>query len=495
MAYHRTAPRWAWPAAGVSLAAIGSAWLVQADLAARRDAFDTDARIVHRLLSQQAAQHDAVLATLALLQPGDAGATSAAPEQRLPALYPQVLKVLRRGADEAWPAALAGAEAESAAARRPVLAEPDLARGQYTLVQAGVPSSYAMRIDAGAAVPWSDWPLARDGPVRVVLALGGRSWVLQAGRSDRGIWQLSAEKRLASDSQPFTVLVTRAVHAGELPWGRLLLWCIAAAAAAAALAAWQRQREAARRAEELLRLGQVGRLNALGELAAGMAHELNQPLTAVLASTQAAQRLLEDPEGPDLATARRALTQSVQQARRAADVVARLRRLVQPADSGAATVPVRLRDAVDGALYLLSPQIGSQAVKTELQGLDDVPAVQADPVALEQIVHNLMLNALQALTAVPPGRRRLILGAASAGERVVLSVRDTGPGFPQGAMERLFEPFFTTREGGLGLGLSLCESLAAGMGGTLTARNRAEGGAELTLTLPRASAAPPGNPA
>ena len=495
MPSHRTAPRWAWPVAGVSLAVIGSAWLVQADLAARRDAFDTDARIVHRLLSQQAAQHDAVLATLSLLQPGAAVAPSAAPEQRLPALYPQVLKVLRRGADEAWPAALAGAEAESAAARRPVLADPDLARGQYTLVQAGVPSSYAMRIDAGAAVPWADWPLARDGPVRVALVLGGKSWVLQPGRSDPGIWQLAADKRLASDSQPFTVRVTRAVQAGELPWGRLLLWCIAAAATAAALAAWQRQRDAARRAEELLRLGQVGRLNALGELAAGMAHELNQPLTAVLASTQAAQRLLDDPEGPDLATARQALTQSVQQARRAADVVARLRRLVQPADSSAATAPVRLRDVVDGVLYLLSPQIGSQGVQTELLGLDDAPEVQADPVALEQIVHNLMLNALQALTAVPPDRRRLILAASGAGERVVLSVRDTGPGFPPGAMEHLFEPFFTTREGGLGLGLSLCESLAAGMGGTLAARNHAEGGAELTLTRPRARAAPPGHAA
>jgi signal transduction histidine kinase len=490
---YRTAPRWAWPAAGLSLAAVGCAWLVHNDLASRREAFDTDARIVHRLLSQQAAQHDAVLATLALLQPGDAGAPSASPEQRLPALYPQVLTVLRRGVGESWPAALAGAETASAASRRPVLADPDLARGQYTLVQAGVPSSYAMRIDAGAAVPWADWPLARDGPVRVTLGLGGESWVLQAGRGDPGIWQLAAAKRLASESQPFTVLVTRTLHAGELPWGRLLLWCLAAAATAAALAAWQHQRDAARRAEELLRLGQVGRLNALGEMAAGMAHELNQPLTAVLASTQAAQRLLDDADGPDLATTRQALARSVQQARRAADVVSRLRRLVQPADSGAATAPVRLREAVDGVLYLLAPQIGSQGVQTDLQGLDGVPEVQADPVALEQIVHNLVQNALQALTSVPPGQRRLVIGAASDGARVALSVRDTGPGFAPGALERAFEPFFSTREGGLGLGLSLCESLAAGMGGTLTARNHAEGGAELTLTLPRAEAVPPGN--
>ena len=119
--------------------------------------------------------------------------------------------------------------------------------------------------------------------------------MLQPGTGEPGRWRLAAEKRLASDSQPFTLVVTRTLQVGELPWWRLLLWCVAAAAAVAGLAAWQRQRDSARRARELLRLGQVGRLNALGELAAGMAHELNQPLTAVLASTQAAQRLLDDP--------------------------------------------------------------------------------------------------------------------------------------------------------------------------------------------------------
>jgi len=170
--------------------------------------------------------------------------------------------------------------------------------------------------------------------------------------------------------------------------------------------------------------------------------------------------------------------------------VARLRRLVQPADSGAAAVPLRLKDAVGSVLYLLAPQIEGQGVQVELQGLDDAPAVLADPVALEQIVHNLVQNALQALAAVPPGQRRLVIGASAAGERVTLSVRDSGPGFPPGALERAFEPFFTTREGGLGLGLSLCESLAAGMGGALTAHDHAQGGAELRLSLPRATAAP-----
>src|SRR5262245_18736392 len=112
----------------------------------------------------------------------------------------------------------------------------------------------------------------------------------------------------------------------------------------------RRQRIERRSAEDLLRLGQVARLNALGELAAGMAHELNQPLTAVLANTQAARRLLdEDP--PELATARTAMKQAAEQARRAAEVVGRLRRVIERPDRKADTRPVALQDVLRGALH------------------------------------------------------------------------------------------------------------------------------------------------
>lgn len=493
----RSLPRWAWPLGAAVLALAGSAWLLLADLAARREAFDTDARIAHRLLSQQAVQHDAMLATLTLLQPAvdAAGTASAGPEQRLPALYPQVLRVLRRAGADAWAAAAPGAdwaaaEAESARLQRAVLAEVDLARGRYTLLRAGQPASFALVIDAAATVPWAEWPLPRGGPVRAVLRQGAQAWDIQRGAPAPGVWRFSAVKRLAADSQPFELQVSRELLARELPWLKLALWCVGAVAATAALAAWQRQREATRRAQELLRLGQVGRLNAMGELAAGMAHELNQPLTAVLASTQAAQRLLGDDE-PDLATARQALAQSAQQARRAADVVGRLRRLVQPADPGAAPQALGLQAAVRQVLYLLAPQIDQLGVQADASAVPEGLKVLADPVALEQVVHNLVLNALQALERVPAGTRRLQLLAHAERAQVHLRVQDSGPGFAPAALVRAFEPFFTTRDGGLGLGLSLCETLAAGMGGALTAGNRPEGGAELTLTLPQAGSAVP----
>ena len=246
----------------------------------------------------------------------------------------------------------------------------------------------------------------------------------------------------------------------------------------------------ARRAEELLRLGQVARLNQLGELAAGMAHELNQPLTALLANTQAAQRLLGDEE-PDLDMARHAMSQAVAQARRASAVVGRLRRVVERPDLSGQVQALPLSTAVHDALHLLEPELRRRSIAVQVDAPADLPAVRAEPVALQQIIHNLVMNALQAMEQTEPGQRRLRLTLSPQGARVLLSVRDTGPGVAPEARARLFTPFYTTRSGGLGLGLSLSESLAQAMGGELTlappSPSPADGpGAEFHLQLPLA---------
>ena len=254
------------------------------------------------------------------------------------------------------------------------------------------------------------------------------------------------------------------------------------AAVLSVLAQLQRQRTARRRAEELLRLGQVARLNMLGELAAGVAHELNQPLTAVLANTQAAQRLLsEDP--PDQATARTAMGQAVAQARRAVDVVGRLRRLVERPEAHGTSHRVDLADTLRRALHLLEPECLRRGVVPQLRAPEPV-FVQADPVALDQIVHNLLMNALQALESVDVVNRTMTVSVTRQGAQGALQVADTGPGIPPELLPRLFEPFFSARQGGLGLGLTLCETLASGMDGSLTAANRPEGGALFCLRLP-----------
>ncbi|HRH90077.1 MAG TPA: ATP-binding protein, partial [Rubrivivax sp.] len=162
-------------------------------------------------------------------------------------------------------------------------------------------------------------------------------------------------------------------------------------------------------------------------------------------------------------------------------------RAVERPDLQAARQPVALAEAVRNALDLLEPECRRRQVEPALHGGAGLK-VLADPVALEQIVHNLLLNALQALEGVPPAQRALKLGLEAEAGAGVLRVEDSGPGIPDEQLAHVFEPFFSTRRGGLGLGLSLCETLAAGMGGSLSAQARAPRGAVFRLALPLAGA-------
>ena len=470
----------------------GAAALSQWQLGQLNEAFLTDARIVHRLLSQRAVQHDAILNTLALLQPGADGTD--APEARLPALFPQLIAVHRRGPRQAWAdPALEQAEQTSRTRQRAVLAGVDLPHARFDLVRAARPASYALTVHLAALALNTDWPMnLQTSPVRVALEYGGAQHVIQPGTRDvdrPGGWPLTFRKTLGSESQNFDVVARQRVGWAELPWIAMGAWSVLGALVGWGASSWLRQRAARQRAEELLRLGQVARLNTLGELAAGIAHELNQPLTAVLAGTQASLRLLdEDP--PELITVRQAMRQAAAQARRAADVLARLRRSIEPAAADRGRAPptdVELADAARRALALLQPDIDRLGVQATVQA--DAPVrARVDGVALEQILHNLLGNALQALAQVPAGERRLTLRTGVDGARASISVADSGPGMSPDVLTRLFEPFFTTRDGGLGLGLSLCETLATSQGGTLTGAANAPRGAIFVLALPSSPA-------
>lgn len=487
------------------VAGAGATFLAHARLEQLRSTFETDGRIIHRRLSQWVVQYDAVMATLALLQPpavdaatGNTDGTAAAAVTRLPSVYPQILSVQQRTADGTWPPALAAslsaAEAASRRSGHPEMALIDLDAGRYHLVIAGSPSSYALQIDLLATIPRDEWPMdMASSPVRVTLEWGGAAFVVQPGRISDATgmwWNYGFHKRLMVPSQPLDVVAQRTVGLRELPWLAMLTWCVLTGAAwAGALAAW-RQRSSRRRAEELLRLGQVARLNALGELAAGMAHELNQPLTALLSGTQAAKRLLVEDQ-PELEAARTAMSHVVEQARRAAAVVGRLRRLVERPDLAGNVQPLPLAAAVQDVLRLLEPELTERSIATTVTDDPSLPPVLAEPVALQQIIHNLLMNALQSLEQVPSGERRLSIAMTSADDsRVRLSIHDCGAGMAAETRQRLFEPFYTTRPGGLGLGLTLCESLAQAMDARLTLAPQAsttERGAEFILTLSIAS--------
>jgi len=169
----------------------------------------------------------------------------------------------------------------------------------------------------------------------------------------------------------------------------------------------------------------------------------------VLANTQAAGRLLAD-DGADLPRARTAMEAAATQARRAAEVVARLRRAIERPDARA-LAPVPLLQAAREVMALLQPECERRAVQLRWAGSPEVQ-VLADGVALEQIVHNLVMNALAALEQVADRERVLTLSVHTSGSLASLQVQDNGPGVPADLRERLFEPFVSARPGGLGLG-------------------------------------------
>jgi len=465
------------------IAIAGSAVLARLELVRILNTFQADARIMHRVLSQRAAQHDAIMAMLSLLTPLTGQDRNAS---RVSSVYPQIIDVRSRNNDSGWTdATLAAADTQSRRLGRAVPAHVDFAAGRYTLVHATSTAGHAVQIDLRAAVPWDEWPVdPQTSPVRVTLEHEGKRYVLQRGTVNDGPWHYDFSKPLAAASQPFKVVAFRTADWRDLPWWQMIAWTILCFGTAFATLAVQAQRAQRRRAEELLRLGQVSRLNALGELAAGMAHELNQPLTALLANTQAANRLLAD-EPPDIATARDAMQRTVEQARRTSEVVGRLRDAVERPESTGQPRTVDLARTVRDALYLLEPECSLRQVTPEVHA--EKVTVHADPVAVEQIVHNLITNALQALEQVAAAQRTLAIKVARTDNQGVLTIHDGGPGIPTDVLPRVFEPFFTTRPGGLGLGLSLCESLAASMDGSLAAANAESGGAVFTLRLPLAA--------
>ncbi len=248
----------------------------------------------------------------------------------------------------------------------------------------------------------------------------------------------------------------------------------------------KRMLEALEQSERRLReheamLAHVGRVGTLSEIAAGIAHELNQPLAAILSQNQASVRLLEEEE-PDLERVRRSLRASAEQARRAGQILERLRAHV-------ARQPLRrdvvdLRQVVENVRVLTEHELRERGIRLETELGTQPLEVEGDAIQLEQVLHNLLRNAIEALSEVSPELRRIQLRAGQAGPDLWLEVRDFGSGIAPEILPNLFTPFVTAKPGGMGLGLSLSQTLVQGMGGHLRGENTPEGGARFVLSLP-----------
>jgi two-component system sensor kinase FixL len=244
----------------------------------------------------------------------------------------------------------------------------------------------------------------------------------------------------------------------------------------------RRQAEEAARQSEA-RLNHFARLSTMGEMAAGLAHEINQPLTAIATFSQAATRMLARPEGIEREDLSEALDQITAQALRAGEVIKRLRAFVKNREVRHERVDCRR--VVEDSRLLLEADARSNNVQLRLQVADSLPPITADPVQLQQVLINLVRNAIEASIDVPGAHREVVVSAKLDGEGMVeVAVADHGHGLSPEAAERLFHPFFTTKPSGTGLGLVISSSIIRAHHGRLAYRSTPGGGCTFFFTLP-----------
>jgi two-component system sensor kinase FixL len=246
-----------------------------------------------------------------------------------------------------------------------------------------------------------------------------------------------------------------------------------------ALARKQGELEAQRLRQDLTH---IGRVSALGELTASLAHELSQPLTAILSNAQTAQRLLAA-EVVDLESVREILSDIVADDKRAAAVISGLRALIKKGEPE--LVPLDLNAIVGEVAWLLRSDAILRNVSMSLELAPDLPHVRGDRVQLQQVVLNLVLNGLEAMREPHAGARTLVIRTARDGAAELrVTVQDSGPGIAEKDLGHIFEPLYTTKTEGLGMGLAIVRTIVRAHGGTVGAENNPQGGTSLHVTLP-----------
>jgi PAS domain S-box-containing protein len=229
-------------------------------------------------------------------------------------------------------------------------------------------------------------------------------------------------------------------------------------------------------------LAHLMRVSVLGELSGAIAHELNQPLTAILSNAQAALLILAQ-KSPDLAEVKEALDEIEKEDGRAGEVIHRLRGLLRKGQSR--FEPIDLNDLIGSALKLLRCELIGRKIKVKANLADHLPPTHGDPVQLQQVVLNLVMNAMDAMSAMPLPRRDIAVSTRLTElDQIEVVVADRGRGITAEEKIQIFKPFFTTKEHGLGLGLSICSTIVRSHGGELNLDNNVGGGARASITLP-----------
>jgi PAS domain S-box-containing protein len=234
-------------------------------------------------------------------------------------------------------------------------------------------------------------------------------------------------------------------------------------------------------------LAHSARVATLGELSASIAHEVNQPLAAIITNGEAALRWMARAE-PDFGEARDALKRVIQDGERASEVIRRIRALTRK--NAQKPTLLDFNAVIEESLALVAREMAGHEVALSLDLAPDLPQVPADRIQLQQVLINLLLNALQAMDAVPEQERRLRLRSyVDDTNSACLAIEDSGPGFDAETAAKLFSAFFTTKSSGMGMGLSICRSIVEAAGGRIWATRNAGAGATFHVSLPTGAAA------
>ena len=234
-------------------------------------------------------------------------------------------------------------------------------------------------------------------------------------------------------------------------------------------------------------LGDASRQATMGAMTASIAHEINQPLAAILTNASAGSRWLARPD-PNIAEAQAAFDQIKKGSHRMNEVIASVRAMFGTGSSEPSVVD--LSQLIGEVLALAHGELATRKITLCNNMRDELPAVMAERVQLQQVVLNLIMNAIEAMSTVIGRERRLTIGSSLDQESVTITVEDTGSGIDQAHLDRIFDPFFTTKSNGMGLGLSISQSIVEAHAGRLQATPRSPFGTAFYLTLPTASGAP-----
>jgi|AraplaMF_Col_mMF_1032025.scaffolds.fasta_scaffold26997_1 signal transduction histidine kinase len=453
-------------------------------------------RGIETLLAERLAQHDAhltAIGTLVRMFSRESAPFLQGLAENIIARYPRITDIavfdLTAENPQSWNYGSVDGPMPISAPPRDTL--PHLANaGETEIRPSGVTNSYEiyklvvpgrmlrMRINADALLD------EQQIPAQYALTLGlGQSVLSSLENSGSAVLKASNDLTMHNQSQPLRLTVTRGFGLAELLPPQLVVPLLAALAAAIWLVTYfryanderRRQEHRAELLEQDAKLAHAARVNALGEMASGIAHELAQPIAAILAQSQAARRALTIAR-PDIVE--KALEGNIRDAKRAGDILGRMRAYISGAAAHLEEVSLFL--ALSDAVRLIEADLAQRNIELLVIPASEEITVTIDIISFQQVVLNLIRNAADA--AAPGADPRITVSAERERNEAVIKIADNGPGIDPSLLDRVFEPFFTTKQDGMGLGLPLSSRLIEKMDGSLSIRN--EGGACFMIRLP-----------